>query len=172
MPRPRHRLTPSLLLVVAALVLASGGVGYAAGQITSSDIKDDTVQSRDIRDGTIAGRDVAPGSIPRDRLNTRCATGESKAFGGCVRRVATGPTSHQSAVDDCNRRGGRLPTIAELRWIATHDEYTWADGNLSQYEFSGDFTTEYPHTPIALDSFGFSVTNASGQLFWHHCVTS
>jgi hypothetical protein len=171
MTRPHHRLTPSLLLVVAALVLASGGVGYAAGQITSNDIRDDTIQSRDIRDGTIGGRDVGIGSIQRNRLNKSCAAGESKVFGGCVRRVATGSSSFQAAIDDCNRRNGRLPTTSELMWIASHAEYTWADGNPSQYEFTGDYTGQNPFTPIAFDRGGNNINNASAFLFWHHCVT-
>ena len=171
MPRARDRFTPSLLLVVVALVLASGGVGYAAGQVTSGDIRDDTVQSRDIRDGTIGGRDVGVRSIPRDRLDRRCAAGEAKVFGGCVRRAATGPSSVTAATDDCNRRNGRLPTTSELLWIASHDEYGWADGNPSQYEFTGDHTGQNPYTPLAFDRAGNAVANASSQLFWHHCVT-
>lgn len=171
MTRPHHRLTPSLLLVVAALVLASGGVGYAAGQITSNDIRDGTVQSRDIRDGTIGGRDVGVGSIPRNRLNKSCAAGESRVFGGCVRRVASGSSSFQAAIDDCNRRNGRLPTTSELRWIASHNEYGWADENPSQYEFTGDYTAGATYTPIVFDRAGNDIANASAMLFWHHCVT-
>lgn len=177
-----RRISPSLLVAVLALVLAAGGTGYAAGKITSRQIQDNTIQGRDIRNGTITSRDVRDGSltgadlrnnaIPRAKLNRACATGEVAVFGGCVRRVASGPSSQQAAVDDCNRRGGRLPTIGELRWIATHDEFTWADGNGTNYEFSGDWTAEFPYTPIALDAAGNGVPNASAMSFWHHCITS
>ena len=88
-----------------------------------------------------------------------------------MRRVATGPSSFEEAVDDCNRRNGRLPTTPELMWIASHSEYAWADGNVSQYEFSGDYTSADPFTPIAFDRGGNDFSNASAQLFWHHCVT-
>lgn len=188
----RPRLSPAFVVAVLALVLAAGGTGYAAGKITSRDIKDGTVQSRDVKDGSLRGRDVkdrtltgadvldggltgadlAPRSVPRSRLGTACASSEAAAFGGCVRLASSGPSSHQAAIDDCNRRNGRLPTIQEVRWIAAHDEYTWADGNPGNYEFTGDDTTDYPHTPVGLDRNGFSVANSSGQYFWHHCVTS
>lgn len=157
----RSRITPSFVVAVLALVVAAGGTGYAAGKITSADIKD----------GTIQGRDVKNGSLGRVDLDPACGSKEAAVFGGCVRLKSNGPTSHQAAIDDCNRRNGRLPTTLEIRWIAAHDEFTWADGNPGNYEFTGDYTAEYPLTPIGVDQNGFVVSNSSGQLFWHHCVT-
>lgn len=187
----RPRVSPSFVVAVAALVVASAGTGYAAAKITSNDIKDGAVQSRDVRDGSLQGRDVkdrsltgrdvrdrslsgadlAERSILRSRLAKGCAAGEAAAFGGCVRLAAFGPSSHQAAIDDCNRRNGRLPTTMEIRWIANHDEYGWADGNPDNYEFSGDSLDEPPYTPLAFNRYGGGISNASAQLFWHHCVT-
>lgn len=168
----RTRLSPSLVVAVLALVLAAGGTGYAAGKITSRQIEDGTIQSRDIRNGTITGLDVKGGSIARGKLDRACAAGEAQVFGGCVRRASTGPSSYQAAIDNCNQRNGRLPTTAELAWIRAHDEeFAWADGNVSQYEFTGDYTSGATYTPIAFDRGGNAVDNASAQLFWHHCVT-
>lgn len=166
------RISPSFVVAVLALVLAAGGTGYAAGKITSAQIKDGTVQSRDVRDATLAGRDVKNGSLGRAELDRSCATGESAVFGGCVRRTATGPSSYMAAVDDCNRRGGRLPSIGELKWIAANAEFGWADGNVSNYEFTGAFTTTNPYTPLGFDRGGNGIDNSSAQVFWHHCVTS
>lgn len=166
------RPSPSFVVAVLALVLAAGGTGYAAGKVTSRQIQDGTVQSRDVRDGTLTGRDVKNGSIGRAELARGCAAGEARAFGGCVRLAASGPSSFQAAIDDCNRRNGRLPTTAELQWIAAHAEYAWADGNVSNYEFTGDYTATNPFTPIAFDRAFNGFTNASAQNFWHHCVTS
>ncbi|MEI5673230.1 MULTISPECIES: hypothetical protein [unclassified Nocardioides] len=197
----RPRLSPSFVVAVLALVVATGGTGYAAGLITSRQIADNTIRSQDIRNGTVTGRDLrdrsvtgadlrdgsvtgadvrdgsltgadlAAGSVPRSRLAIACAAGEEHVFGGCVRRAASGPSSFQAAVDDCNRRDGRLPTTLELRWIAAHDEYGWADGNVSQYEFTGDYTGSMPFTPLGFDRGGNVIPNSSGQFFWHHCVT-
>ena len=168
----RSRLSPSFVVAVLALVLAAGGTGYAAGKITSRQIQDGTIQSRDVRDGSLTGVDLRNRSVPRTKLAHACATGETRAFGGCVRRAASGPSSYQSAIDDCNSRNGRLPTTAELHWIAAHEEYGWADGNVSNYEFTGDYTATSPFTPIAFDRAGNGFSNAGAQSFWHHCVTS
>ena len=165
------RISPSFVVAVLALVVASGGVGFAAGQITSAQIRDSTIQSRDVRDGGLAGRDIRNRSLPRAKIDTRCPPGHSALFGGCVRRAPYGRTSYQAAIDDCNRRNGRLPTTAEL-WIASHAEFGWADGNVSQYEFTGDYTDGAVYTPIAFDRATNDVSNASGMMFWHHCVLS
>ena len=175
------RISPSFAVAVLALVLAAGGTGYAAGKISSADIKDNTIKSKDVRDraltgtdvkdGALSGADVEDGSLGRAELDNGCRAGEAAAFGGCVRLVATGPSGYQAALDDCSGRNGRLPSLAELKWIATHSEYPWADGNVSQYEFSADFTVAQPFTPIAVDRGFNGITNAGANEFWHHCVT-
>jgi hypothetical protein len=176
----RARLSPSFVVAVVALVLAAGGTGFAAGKITSFQIQDGTIVSRDVktggllgtdvRDRSLTGADLRDRSVGRTKLDKRCAAGEASVFGGCVRYVGYGRSSYQAAVDDCNRRGGRLPSIGELQWIATHDEYTWADGNSANYEFTSDYTTETPLTPVGMRQDGVLVSNASAQLFYHHCV--
>ncbi len=165
------RPSPSFVVAVLALVVAAGGTGYAAGQVRSGDIKDNTVASRDVKNNTLTSKDVRAGSLTRSTLDDGCARGESALFGGCVARASSGPTGHQAAIDDCSRRNGRLPTTLELRWIATHEEFAWADTNPSQYEFTGDYTSEGPLTPIAFDKAFNVIGNASAQTFWHHCVT-
>ncbi len=183
MPITRPRLTPSFAVALLALVVASGGAGFAAGQITSGQIQNGTIGSidvrnnslttSDIRNGTVTSLDLRKRSIARDRLSRSCAAGESALFGGCIRRASSATSSsHQAALDDCNRRNGRLPTTAEIKWIASHLEFEWADGNPSQYEFTGDYTGTNPYTPIAFDRGGNVVSNASGLMFWHHCVVS
>lgn len=166
------RPSPALVVAVLALVLAAGGVGYAAGTVTSAQIVDGTVQGRDIRNGTITSVDVANRSLPRTKISKGCTGTDRPVFGGCVTRASRGPSSYQAAIDDCNRINGRLPSAAELRWIATHAEYAWADGNVSNYEFTGDVTTASPYTPIAFDRGGNGFADAGAQSFWHHCVTS
>lgn len=155
------RPSPSFVVAVLALVLAAGGTGYAAGKVTSADIKDNTITGRDVKNGSLERRDLDPACGPK----------EAAVFGGCVRLKPYPRSSHQAAIDHCNRINGRLPSISELKWIAAHDEFTWADGNSLNYEFTSDYTTVNPLTPVAFDQTGSVVTNASAQLFWHHCVT-
>ena len=81
--RARLRPSPAMLVAVAALFVALGGVGYAATTIGSEeirnnsvqsvdvknddllsrDIKDDTVLSRDITDDTVLSRDITDGTV-------------------------------------------------------------------------------------------------------------
>jgi len=168
------RITPSFVVAVLALLVAVGGTSYAAGRITSAQIEDETIQSRDVRNGSLQGRDLANGSVPRSKLDRRCGAGQAAVFGGCVRLTPYARATHDDAVDRCNSRGGRLPTTGELRWIATHDEFTWANGDSSQYEFSGSYdraTDAAPYTPMAFDKAFNPIVDASAQSFLHHCIT-
>ena len=45
-----------------ALALAAGGVGYAAGEITSGDIKNDTIRGVDVHDDTLKLKDISDGA--------------------------------------------------------------------------------------------------------------
>lgn len=53
--------SPALVISIIALVVASAGTGYAATQITSSQIKDGTIQSRDIKSGSIQSGRLSQG---------------------------------------------------------------------------------------------------------------
>ncbi|HWM74955.1 MAG TPA: hypothetical protein VNQ53_14500 [Nocardioides sp.] len=43
----------------AVLALLAGGAGYAAGEITSKDIENDTIRSGDVKDGALKLRDLS-----------------------------------------------------------------------------------------------------------------
>jgi len=167
-----RRISPSLVIAVLALVLAASGVGYAAGKIGSAQIKNNSIQSKDVRNGSLRGVDLKKGSLGRSTDFTRCRSGEVFRFGSCVRRAAYGPTSYQAAMSNCSDIGGRLPTIAELRYIAAHTEtFGWADDNVSQYEYTGDTSGAPAYTPVALDRATNTFSDASMQSFWYHCLT-
>lgn len=167
----RPRISPSFVIAVLALMLAAGGTGYAAGKIGSAQIKDNSVQSRDIKNRTLGNKDIKKGSLKRQLLNKSCGSGQVAIFGGCVRAAAEGPSALQVAIDDCSERGGRILTLSELRWVAAHsDDFDWADGDPSQYEFSSDADTSTGRA-TAMDRNGNLFGDANAQLFWHHCLT-
>lgn len=64
-----RRLIPSPALIVAclAIVLALGGVSYAATKVGTRDLERDAVTSPKIKDGTVALKDLAPST--RDSLS-------------------------------------------------------------------------------------------------------
>ena len=53
--RPR----PAMIVALIALVLAAGGTSYAASQITSGQIKNETITSRDIKNRTLRSADLS-----------------------------------------------------------------------------------------------------------------
>ena len=53
---------------ILALVVASTGTSYAAGLISSDDIKDNSVRSKDIRNGTVQGKDLKKGAVGSFRI--------------------------------------------------------------------------------------------------------
>ena len=59
--RPSTALSPAAMLVaVLALVLAAGGIGYAAGSVGTKDLKSGAVTSAKVRDGSLRAKDLVP----------------------------------------------------------------------------------------------------------------
>ena len=71
--------------------------------------------------------------------------------------------------------GGRLPTINETKLLPLSDALTagvtWADGNLSNYEFTGAFQQNGAFADVITTSFGGNVILENGVTpRFHHCV--
>lgn len=167
----RVRPTPSFFVAVLALLVAFSGVAYAGVMIGSAQIKDNSVQSRDIKNRTLVGKDIKKKSLSAAVLKRNCVAGQRKTFGMCLTKASSDPSTYIEAVEDCDERGGRLPTLGELRYIADIGSITWADGNPGQYEFAGTFTTASPIHPTALDQAGNFFGDPSAMSFYHHCLT-
>lgn len=85
--RPSLKITPSIVLASAALVVASGGSAYAATKIGSSEIRDNSIRSIDVRDDSVRGRDIKNGTLrAKDFAPDTLRTGP---------RGATGPRGSQ-----------------------------------------------------------------------------
>lgn len=112
--------SPSLLLSVAALVIATGGTSYAVatigsddirnGSILPQDIKDNRLKSNDIADGGLRARDFAEGELPRGpqgepgagRWVLVNAAGEIEAQSGGFTVVAAYPVLPNTAASGDN----------------------------------------------------------------------
>ena len=70
----RNRPSPALAVSIVALVVAMGGTSYAAIQINSQDIKNNTIQSKDIMDKGVKGRDLAKDSMNRGKIKKNAVT--------------------------------------------------------------------------------------------------
>jgi hypothetical protein len=166
----RVRPTPSFVIAVIALVVALGSVSYAAIVVGSPQIKNNSVKSVDVKNRTLTSKDVKKKSLRSDVLVHTCRAGERRTLGMCMARAASGPSSYLDAVRSCEQKGGRLPTLGELAYIAGLPGITWADGQANQYEFTSTYTQTFPTTPMARDQGGNLFPDASASNFWHHCL--
>jgi hypothetical protein len=186
------RPTPALVVAVLALVVALAGTSYAAVQIGSAqiknnsvkgkDVKDANLTGKDVKDGALAGADVADGgltgadvadkSLTSADVDRSCAATDVPVMGVCIDRAATGPSSFDAALADCDTKAGRLMTWPEYRVLRTKPGITWANGDLSQYEFLDlQDIAAAAVTPNAVSFGGSAFGDASAQNFWHRCVT-
>ena len=158
----------------AALAVLAGGVGYAAGEITSHDIQDDTIRSADVKDESLKMKDLTNGT--RKQLK-----GGKDAISGAVYRVAK----------YTNGGGGRA-TVACADTDAASQGYTAIAGG-ARVEVPGagtnteDITSSFPGRmdgntnlpqPNRLDGWvvyfgdGAAPTGADGNVLeiWALCV--
>jgi len=186
--RPAHALAVALL----ALVVAMAGTSYAAAKITSAQIKNNTIKSKDIKDNEVTGKDVkdasltgadiADGSLTAADLPAptaaKCGADQFRLATGCLIKAVRpgGTTTLNTALTDCNSLGGRLPTVNETKLLplsnALSSGVTWADGNLSQYEFTGDFTDATGLKVIVTDFSGNALFEDGTIVRYHHCVVN
>jgi hypothetical protein len=187
------RLRPVHALAVAALalVIALAGTSYAAVQITSAQIKNNTIKSKDVKDNSLTGKDIKDSSLTgadvKDGSLTKadlasstptCAADQFRLATGCLIKAVRpgGATTLSAALIDCNSIGGRLPTLNETKLLPLSNALTagvtWADGMLSQYEFTGEFQYDGGTASVIATDFGGSILLEDGTTNprYHHCV--
>ena len=101
-------ITSTLALVVA---LGTGGA-YAAGQITSSDIKNHTITGKDVKANALTGA-----AIKESSLKPSCAKTMAYVAGMCIEKTARVSSTGTSLGEDlvvCLAKGWRIPSIEEL----------------------------------------------------------
>jgi hypothetical protein len=183
--RPAHALVVALL----ALVVALAGTSYAAVQIGSKQIKNNSVKGKDVKDGDLTGKDVqdasltgadlADGSVSKADLAPSapgCAADQFRLATGCLIKATRSVGTLSSALIDCNSVGGRLPSLEETKLLplssALTSGVTWTGGMLNQYEFTGEFV-EDTGTKVVLTDFGGNLIYETGLApRGHHCVVN
>ena len=166
------------------------GTSYAATQIGSSQIKNNSVKGKDVKDGNLTGKDVKDASInssltgadiqdgsltKADLPAVGCAADAFRLATGCLIKATRSVGTINSALTDCNSLGGRLPSLEETKLAAAEQRPGRRGdldlGALNNYEFTGEF----------VDSTGLKVvaTDFSGNVLFedgfaiqrgHHCV--
>jgi hypothetical protein len=85
-----RRPSPSMVVSIMALVVASTGTSYAAGLIGSDDVRNNSLTSQDVKDGSLKGRDITGDSIGSNKV--RNGSLKSKDFkAGQLPAGAVGP---------------------------------------------------------------------------------
>ena len=132
--RPVH----ALVVAILALVVAMAGTSYAALQITSAQIKNNTIKSKDIKDKQVSGADVKDSSLTGDDVKDgsltaadlpaptapTCAADAFRLATGCLIKATRSVGTLNSALIDCNGLGGRLPTLAETKLLPLSNALT------------------------------------------------
>jgi hypothetical protein len=190
------RPTPAVVVAVLALVVALAGTSYAATQIGSSQIKNNSVKGKDIKDKTLTGKDVKDGSLAGAHVQDGSITGADVQDGsltkadlpavgcaadafrlatGCLIKATRSVGTINSALIDCNSLGGRLPSLEETKLLPLSNALaagvTWAGGMLNQYEFTSEFVESTGLKVVATD-FSGNVLFEDGFAIQrgHHCV--
>jgi hypothetical protein len=73
------RPSPSLVVAILALVVAMAGTSYAAVQIGSSQIKNNSVKGKDVKDKSLTGKDVKDSSVTGADVADSSLTGADTA---------------------------------------------------------------------------------------------
>ena len=96
-----HRISVSTLVVAwLAVLLASGGVGYAATKHTGKDIAANAVASAHVKDGSLKTADVLP-----DTVAAMSAKGPTGAVGATGPAGAAGPAGSAGAPGPVGAKG-------------------------------------------------------------------
>jgi hypothetical protein len=114
--------SPSILVSVAALVVAMGGTSYAAvkigsaqivdNSVTTKDVKNQTLTTKDVKNGSLKAKDLKPGTVPVGaRWALVNAQGQIEAQSGGFTVTAAYPTLPNTLVapaDNSLRANGNV----------------------------------------------------------------
>jgi hypothetical protein len=133
--RLRPRITYANVAATLALVLALGGVSYAAVKINGKNIKDRTVGAKKIKKNSLGGAEINEaklGKVPSaanadtaTNANTvggqsaqsfklSCPQGTTLVIGQCFETSLRAAADWSAANGACGSAGRRLPTLSEL----------------------------------------------------------
>jgi hypothetical protein len=156
----RRHLSFANLISLTALIVALGGAAYAVtiapkNSVTSKSVKNKTLKGKDIKDGKLTGADVKANSlagsdidekslaqVPEaanadtvDGRSAECPPDTVEHLGWCYDSAGNPQNGFLGALDECNAKGGNLPTLGQLRSIRDLDginlsdpDVHWADG--------------------------------------------
>jgi uncharacterized protein YjbI with pentapeptide repeats len=147
--------SPSMAVSLAALTVALGGTSYAATQISSMDVKNNSLRSADIRNSSLTGSDVKGSSLTTSDIKDGSL--RSKDFrAGQLPAGATGQrglTGSTGAKGDKGDKGDSGPAGIG-RWALIN-----AAGTIEMQSGGFSITACYPAAPAAANGNCYINTN-------------
>jgi hypothetical protein len=138
--------SPSMVVAIVALVVASSGVSYAVATVTSSDIVNGSIRNPDFKDGTLRGQEAkrdgfGGGGIKEESLAT------SKLDASKLDPVPTadGLTHHVVVASNGDTVRGRGVTSTLLAGTGTY--LAFFDRDVSGCVYSATVGEQSPATP-------------------------
>jgi hypothetical protein len=195
--RLRPRITYANVASTLALVLALGGVSYAAVKINGKSIKDRTVTAKKIKKNSLTGTEVNEAKLAKVPLaaladnathatdaNTvggqapssfklSCPAGTTLVIGQCFETSLRSDATWSDANGACGAAGRRLPTLSELESARLNNFTVGVPPNnyelTSTFVFANNPPTE---TIMAISPQGFRLTLAPNQTKPFRCIQS
>jgi hypothetical protein len=180
MPRRfRPRLSYANVASTLALVLALGGVSYAAVTINGKNIKNRTVGAAKIKKNSLTGTEInelklgkvssaaladnatnatnatnasTVGGQQASSFKLSCPQGTTLAIGQCFETSLRTAANFSDAVKTCGAVGRRVPTFGELE-SARQNNVAVGDG-MNNYELSSTIGADSPNNVLAIDPAG------------------
>jgi hypothetical protein len=164
----RPRLSYANVASTLALILALGGVSYAAATINGGSIKKRTISGNRLKLNTVTGREVRESKlakVPKAKLadtatnagllggstptsfRDACPAGTTFKNGACYELARRAAATYPNAVKDCDADGMRVPTLDELEGLRQNGVAVGVPPN--NYELSS--TVDTPFHVLATD---------------------
>jgi hypothetical protein len=176
----RPRISYANVVSTLALILALGGVSYAAVKINGKNIKDRTVGAKKIKKNSLGGNEINEGKLGKvpsavnadtaTNANTvggqnaqsfklSCPQGTTLVIGQCFETSLRADATWSDANGACGAAGRRLPTLSELESARLNNFTVGVPPNnyelTSTFVFANNPPTE---TIMAISPQGFRLT--------------
>jgi hypothetical protein len=188
----RPHISYANVVSTLALVLALGGVSYAAVKINGKNIKDRTVTAKKIKKNSLGGVEINEAKLGKvsSALNAdsaanantiggqapssfklSCPQGTTLAIGQCFETTLRTADTWSNANKTCGAAGRRLPTFSELESARQNNVSVGVPPN--NYEMSSTIGADSPNNVLDIDPsgnrFAQTYTDATHQF---RCIQS
>jgi hypothetical protein len=196
----RPRISYANVVSTLALILALGGVSYAAVRINGKTLKDRTVAAKKIKKNSLTGTEIKEaklGKVPLAALadnatnathatdaNTvggqapsafklSCPQGTTLVIGQCFETSLRAAANWSAANGACGAAGRRLPTLSELESARQNNVTVGVPPNNYELTSTFVFANNPPtETIMAISPQGFRLTQTPSDTRPFRCIQS